>query len=32
VLLTTNGHNYEKIIRNDDGVLQLEQIVAEASL
>ncbi|AEP29398.1 methylation-associated defense system protein kinase MAD6 [Brumicola nitratireducens] len=32
VLLTTNGHHYEKIIRNDDGVLQLEHIATEASL
>ena len=32
VLLTTNGHKYEKIIRNDNGVLQLEHLAAEAQL
>jgi serine/threonine protein kinase len=32
VLLTTNGHQYEKITRNDNGVLQLEHLAAEAQL
>ncbi|MCD9501968.1 protein kinase [Photobacterium phosphoreum] len=32
VLLTTNGQKYEKIIRYDSGVLQLEYLVAEVNL
>lgn len=29
VLLTTNGQQYEKITRDEGGVLQLERLVAE---
>jgi serine/threonine protein kinase len=32
VLLTTNGQKYEKIVRNDSGILQLEHLAAEVQL
>lgn len=32
VLLTTNGQRYEKIIRDESGILQMEHLAAEAQL